>query len=201
MIEETLEDFIIRKKGSPERVKAEVVRTNKEYIISKEGEEGFEKVKKRMEELGGEIDFKSLNGKTWEEDWRNSLFIATAREVFNWNDEDIFEMGRYIPRASFFIKSIIQYLASLDMVLKNVGVYWDKHHDFGSLEAVEHNKEGKYVIIRKRNFLMHPVMCSYHAGYFKGISEFVIKGDNLRVEETKCMHKGDEYHEYIIKWD
>ncbi len=201
MIEETLEDFIQRKKGSPERVKAEVVRTNKEYIVSKEGEEGLEKVKQRMEELGGAIDFVELNKKTWEEDWKNSLFIATAREVFGWTDEDVFEMGRYTPRASFFIKSIIQYLASLDVVLQNTGKYWDKHHDFGRLETVEYNKEEKYIIIRKYDFLMHPVMCSYHAGYFKGISEFVVKSENLTVEEVKCMHKGDEYHEYIIKWD
>ena len=203
MEQETSQQFAERMKSSPERahkVKAEIIRVEKEYILSKEGEEGLNKVSERMKELGAELDFKKLDSQTWEEEWKNSLLIVVAKETFNWTDEDIFQMGRFSPRASFFIKSIIQYLVSIDVVFNNVSNYWHKHHDFGDLEPVEINKEEKYIVIRKVGFRTHPIMCIYHAGYFKGVVEFVLRSDNINVDETKCMHKGDDYHEYRITW-
>ncbi len=201
MEEENIEKFIEREKDSERRVKAEVIRVEKEYVLQKEGEGGFKKVKSRMEELGVDLDFKKLDFITWEKEWKNSAFIAICKEVFNWTEEDVFQMGRYSPRASFFIKSIIQYLVSIDTVFQNMGTYWEKHHDFGELEPVEINKEKKYVVFRKKNFFTHPVMCIYHAGYFQGIAEFVIKSKKINTQEVKCMHRGDDYHEYIIKWE
>ncbi len=201
MIEETLEDFLARKKDSSEKIRAEAVRVNKNYILQKEGKEGFEKVKKRIKELGVEMDFEELDSKTWEEDWKNSILVATAKEVFNWTEEDVFEMGRYGPRSSFFIKMVLQNFVSLDTVLNNASDYWKKHCNLGSLEVVDYNEEKKYVVIRIRDLLMHPVICVGRAGFLKGISEFVLKSSNTTIEETKCMHKGDDYHEYTIRWE
>ncbi len=201
MEEENIENFIEKEKNSTRKVKAEVIRVEKDYILSKEGKEGFEKVKRRMKELGVDLDFEKLNSVTWEKEWKNSAFIAICKEVFNWSDEDIFEMGRNSPRASFFIKTMIQYFVSVDAVFDSMGEYWRKHHDFGELEPVELNKEEKYIIARKKFFQTHPVMCSYHAGYFKGVLEFVIKSKEISVKEVKCMHKGDPYHEYLITWE
>ncbi len=198
--QETAEELVKRTRGSSGKVKAEVIRIEKEYVLQREGEEGVAKLEKRMNELGAEIDFKKLDSMTWEEEWKNSLMVVVAKEIFNWTEEDIFEMGRYSPRASFFIKSIIQYLVSIEVVFDNMGKYWDKHHDFGSLEAVELNKVKKYLVLRKKGFFTHPLMCIYHAGYFQGVAEFVIKSKEVNIEETRCMHKGDEYHEYRISW-
>ncbi len=203
MEQETSQQFAERIKNSSQRnhkVKAEIIRIEKEYILSKEGEEGLNRVFERMKELGTELDFKKLESQTWEEEWKNSLMVVVCKEIFNWTEEDIFEMGRYSPRASFFIKSIIQYLASIDVVFQNMNTYWRKHHDFGELEPTEINKEEKYLIIRKKGFYTHPLMCLYHAGYFKGVSEFVLRSKDINIEETKCMHRGDEYDEYKITW-
>ncbi len=201
MQQETAEELAKRIKGSPGKVKTEVIRIEKDFILEKEGEEGFLRLKERLKELGAEIDFQKIESLTWEEEWKNSLMVVVAKEIFNWTEEDVFQMGRYSPRASFFIKSIIQYLVSIETVFSNMGKYWDKHHDFGSLEAIELNHEEKFLIIRKKGFFTHPLMCIYHAGYFKGVAEFVIKSNNINIEETKCMHSGDEYHEYKIFWD
>jgi predicted hydrocarbon binding protein len=200
-MQETAEELANRIRNNPGKVKAEVMRIEKEYILEREGEEGISKLKERMKELGADIDFIKLESLTWEEEWKNSLMVVVSKEIFNWTEEDVFEMGRYSPRASFFIKSIIQYLVSVETVFDNMGKYWDKHHDFGALEAVELNLVKKYLVIRKKGFFTHPLMCIYYAGYFKGVAEFVIKSNNINIEETKCMHKGDEYHEYKISWD
>jgi hypothetical protein len=198
---ETAEELVKKIKNNSGKVKAEVIRIEKEYILQKEGEEGLLKVKERMKELGVEMDFQKLDSLTWEKEWKNSLMVVVAKEVFNWTEDDVFEMGRYSPRASFFIKSIIQYLVSIEMVFNNMGKYWDKHHDFGALDAIEISQEKKHLIMRKKGFFTHPLMCIYHAGYFKGVAEFVIKSKNVNIEEVKCVHKGDDYDEYKITWE
>ncbi len=199
--EEEVKKFIEEEQNSLRKVKAEVIRIEKNYILEKEGEEGIKRVLERVKELGGELDLEKLNSLTWEEEWKSSVLVAVSADVFKWTEEDIFQMGRYSPRASFFIKSIIQYLISLEVVFNNMGKYWNKHHNFGSLEGKEINEKEKYLILHKKNFLTLPEMCIYHAGYFQGIAEFVIKGKNIKTKETKCMHKGDSYHEYIISWE
>ncbi len=196
-LKEVAEELKENNKGM---VKGEVIRVEKDYIVYKKGEVGLSEVKDKLSELGVEIDFEKIKSASWEEEWKNSLFVLVCKEVFDWTEEDIFEMGRFSPRASFFIKTIVQHLRSLDVVFNNAGKYWDKHHDFGELEAVEINHEEKYLILRKKGFYTHPVMCVYHAGYFLGIAEFVLGKGSAKIEETKCMHKGDPYHEYKIIW-
>ncbi len=196
-LEEVAKELKENNKGM---VTGEVMRIEGDYVIYREGEEGLEKVKKKMLEMGVEIDFSKIKSAAWEEEWKNSLFILTCKEVFNWSDDDIFDMGKFSPRASFFIKTIVQHLRSIDIVFNNANKYWRKHHNFGELEAVELNHEEKYLILRKKGFYTHSVMCTYHAGYFLGLAEFVLGRGNVNIEETKCMHKGDPYHEYKITW-
>ncbi len=185
----------------PGKVRAEVIKISADYIKQKEGEDGLKKLEEKMKELGAFVDFKRLGSLTWEEDWKFSLMLATCKETFNWEEDDIFEMGRYSPRASFFIKSIMQYIVSIDTVFKKVDYYWRRHHDFAELEPVEINKKEKYVIVRLKGFHRHPLMCTYHAGYFKGVVEFSVKASEINIKETKCIHRGDEYDEYKISWN
>ncbi len=126
--------------------------------------------------------------------------VIVCKEIFNWTEEDIFEMGRYSPRASFFIKMMMRYIVSMESLFENANIYWKKHHDFGEIEPVEINKDKNYIIMRVKGFHTHPLLCIYHAGYFKGIIDFVVPNKNITVEETECSHKGASYDEYLIKW-
>ncbi len=178
-------------------VKGEVFRTHADFIRSREGDEGIKKVEEKMTELGVPINFSNIKSFDWFSEGLSSLTIVVAKEVFNWADEDVFEMGRFAPKFSFIIKVMIQYLASVDIILENAEKYWNKHFDFGRIET-HVDKEKKEIIIREYDFNPHPTACIYHAGYFKGLCEFAIKSENIKAEYS---YQKDGYNEYIISWD
>ena len=68
-------------------------------------------------------------------------------------------------------------------------------------EEEKRYEEKKYIVLREEDFRFHPVICVYHAGYYQGISEYVIGSKKISVEETKCVFKGGPYNEYVITWD
>ncbi len=200
MENETLQEVAEKLLSHPGKVRGEVFRTHAEYIKFREGEEGLKKLEEKMEELGAPINFEETKSFEWVREGVSSLSIITAKEIFNWTDEDVFEMGRYAPKASFIIKVLIRYFVSTKKVFEEASKYWDKHFDFGSLEPVEYNEEKGIIRLIIRGFKTHPITCIFHAGYFKGVTEFTVKSNKINVEEVKCIHKGDDFHEYLITW-
>jgi predicted hydrocarbon binding protein len=198
--EKSLEEVAAELKQIDGNVKAEVILVQRDYILYKEGEEGLKRLEEKMDGLGADLSFEKIKASSWEKEWKNSLMTVVAKEIFNWKEEDIFEMGRYSPRASFFIKMMMQYVVSLDVLFNSANIYWKKQQDFGEVESVELNKEERYSVVRIKNFHTHPLLCIYHAGYFKGALEFVTKSKGVTVEEVECTHRGGRYHEYLIKW-
>ena len=184
----------------PGKVRGEVYRTHAEYIKYKEGDGAIEKVEKKMKELGVPIKFDKMKPFEWTNEGSSALAIIVAKEIFNWTEDDIYEMGRFSPKVSFFLKVIIQYFVSMDRVLKEASKYWKKHFDFGSLEVVDFNEKEKRILMRVSGFDTHPLICRYHAGYFHGVTEFAVKSEDIKVEETSCLYRGDDYHEYLITW-
>jgi predicted hydrocarbon binding protein len=198
--EKSLKEVAEELKRIEGHVKAEVILVQRDYILNKEGEEGLKRLNEKMNELGADLSFEKIKSSSWEKEWKNSLMTVVAKEIFNWTEEDIFEMGRWSPRASFFIKMMMQYVVSLDVLFSSANIYWKKQQDFGEIESVEINKDERYAIVRIKNFHTHPLLCIYHAGYFKGAVEFVTKSKGVTVEETECTHKGGRYHEFLVKW-
>lgn len=37
--------------------------------------------------------------------------------------------------------------------------------------------------------------------YLSQIVQLAIGSKNVKVTETKCVYKGDPYHEYLLTWD
>jgi predicted hydrocarbon binding protein len=48
--------------------------------------------------------------------------------------------------------------------------------------------------------VFHPVACDYYADFFKRITENSIKSQNVKVEETKCLYRGNPHHEHSVSW-
>ncbi len=184
----------------PGKVRGEVFRTHAEYIRFREGEEGVKKVEEKMAELGVPIEFEKIKPFDWVNESTSSLTIIVAKEVFNWTEEDLFQMGRFAVRVSFFIKLIIQYFVSMERVLKEASKHWRRHFDFGSLEVAFFDEKKKTIILRVKDFKTHPLICCFHAGYFQGVTEFAVRSEKVTVEEVKCIYKGDDSHDYKITW-
>lgn len=182
-------------------VRGAVFQTHATFIQRKRGKEGLRTVEEKMAELGHPISFKKIKVGGWYPEFLSCLIILVARSLFNWTEKDIFEMGSSAPKYSFITRTLMTYFFPLKRFLAEVPKYWRKHFDFGELEVVEFDEVKKYIILRERDYNFHPLMCIYHAGYYQGITQYVIKSEKISIKEIKCVFKGDLYHEYVIRWE
>lgn len=179
----------------------EILRTHAAYINYKKGEAGIRAIEKKLSELGHPFSFKDIAPLAWYPEGLGVSIILIAKNIFDWSDEDIFDMGNAAPKYSFIIKLFIHHFVSLERFLKEAQKYWYKHFNFGELEVVGFDKKEKYVRLRVKGYNFNPIICKFHAGYFLRIAQFILKSENIKIEETKCIYKGDPYHEYLITWD
>ncbi len=185
----------------PGKVRGEVLITHARYIRKKEGAGGLKKLEERMGEIGAPINFKKIKGEGWESEGLSVLIIITSKELFYWEESDIFKMGETAPRFSLGLKLVVQSIILPERLFKASPVYWKNIFNFGSLEPVEFNEDLQWAILRIKGYKTHPLICTYHAGYIKAMAEFVLQKNKITVEETTCVHKDAEYNEYLIKWN
>jgi hypothetical protein len=181
-------------------VRGDVIKSNAVFIEKKEGKEGIKALEKKMAELGYPLNFDKINSEKWYPVPLSALVIVMTKDLFNWSEKDIFEMGNYVPKFSFLARHVLKYFLSLKRFAKEVPKYWRQHFDFGELEVSELNEEKRYLILRERGYKSHPLICIYHAGYYLGVARFIIKSRKIEIKEIKCVFKGDPYHEYLITW-
>jgi hypothetical protein len=181
-------------------VRGEAIRVTATFIQKKEGEKGLKDVEGKMAELGYPLNFNKIKPERWYPESLSVLVILVAKDLFDWSEKDIFELGNSAPKYSFIAKMLIRYFSSYKRFLKEVPKYWRKHFDFGELEVSEFNEEKRYLVLREKGYKFHPLLCVYHAGYYLRIAQYVIKSEKITIEETKCIFKGDPYHEYTIRW-
>ena len=181
-------------------VRGEVFLDNAAYIKYREGEEGLILVEEKLAELGYPLKFTAFTSLKWYPESLSVLVILVAKEIFNWSEDDLFEMGNSVPKFSFIVKMLMGHFISPKKCFEESPKYWKSHFDFGELEAAEFNEKEKYLKVRVKGYKFHPFICACHAGYFLRIAQFVLQGEKITIKETKCIHKGDPYHEYLISW-
>ena len=170
------------------------------YIRSKKGEEGLKKVEDKLKELGYPLSFKDIKPMGWYPEALSVLVVIIARDIFKWGDKGVFEMGNTAPQYSFIVKILLRYFLSPKKSFEETPKYWREHYDFGELEAHEFNEKEKYFIVRVKGHKFDPVSCVYHRGYFLKVAQYMIKSEKITIEETKCVYRGDDFHEYVVRW-
>jgi len=171
------------------------------YVLKEKGKEGLKKVEEELEKFGYPIKFKEIKTMDFFPVGLRVISLLTIKKVFNFDDEKIKEMGIFATKVSLIIKIFTRYFLSVKRVFYvEAPKIWRKHWTKGELIPVEINEEKKYAILRLKNFSLHPVYCKYLEGYFPGPFQLMIKSSKMTCEETKCTFRGDEYHEYLIKW-
>ncbi len=201
MEEKTLKqiaDELMQKKGN---VRGEVFRISESYIREKKGEEGIKAVEEKLEDLGYPFHFSDIKPLGWYQEGLSVLIILATRELFAWTEKDIFDWGNFAPKVSFLNKMFIKYFVSLKRILEESPKYWQTHFDFGELLPVDVDEKERRVVIRVKGYEFDPLICSYHAGYFQRIISFSVRSKHVSVKETKCVHKGDAFHEYLMQWN
>jgi len=175
------------------------VKSYLDFILKEEGEEGLKKVEDTMLSFGfslkrekiRKMDFFPLN--------QLAILLVVIKKLFNYDDEKFQEMGKFQVRGSLLLTMLVKYLVSLNRAVKELPNLWRKHLTVGKLTAVELNEEEKHLTMRLENYRMHPIHCQILKGYFLASLQRIII-EKRTCEETKCIFKGDDYHEFLVKW-
>ncbi len=181
-------------------VRGVVFQSDAQYVLKKEGEAGLKKLEAAIAKTGQLIRYKEVKAVSWYPlSWR-VLSLLFIQDTFSWDKQEMFKMGLTAPKFSFLVRTLLKYFISVKKTFKESEKYWEEHYSTGTLETFKFDLKNKYLILRLKNFKIHPLLCSYLRGYFQTITAFVIKASKMTSEETKCMFRGDPYHEFVIKW-
>ncbi len=186
---------------NPTKVLGVVFKTHVSCLKKMEGKGAPQKVEEKMAEIGYPIKFKETQTFKYYPVGLADLVIIVAKEIFQWQKEDIFKMGEMSPQYSFIAKIIMKYFLSLKQCFKSAPVYWRKHFTKGTVEPYLLDKEHKKVILRLKATVTRPEICAFYAGYFLRIAKFVILSKKATIKETKCTFRGDPFHEFTITWE
>ena len=185
----------------PGKVRGQVFSTDFEYVKESMGKNGLNLLKKRMEALGKPIDYENMKTTEWYPLGLRVISLLIIKEVFNWEDKDIEEMGKTAPKLSLIMKMLMKTFLSIERSFREIANYWKKHYSVGRLVPVDIDMKRKHTFFHLKNFKIHPILCPYLIGYFYTVADFILKSKKVTIEETKCAFKGDAYHEFSVKWE
>lgn len=99
--------------------------------------------------------------------------IFAAKDVLDWGDEEVKELGRSIPRVSLLVKMFLRYFLNLDSTTRQAKKYWDKHYDFGEINIISTDIESDDYTVEVTDFDIHPVYCVFLCGFLETMIGFV----------------------------
>ena len=169
-----------------------------EFILKEEGEEGLKKLEETMAKLGHPIKYREMKEMTFYPVGYQILTLELIKRLFNYDDEKFQEMGRFIVKVSLIVKVSMKYFLRRLRTGQRVPGIWRKIYTIGDFKEVEVNREKGYAVYRIENFHIHPILCQTIIGYIASLLQMIV-GYEVIGEETKCVHKGDEYHEFYFR--
>ena len=183
----------------PGQVRGAVFETDAEYIRNRYGPEGLDKVMAALDSAGYPIRYGDVKSMEWLPLGLRALSLLIIKDIFNWNDGEIKEMGDAAPKYSFIVKLLMKFFVSPRVAFNHAPEYWVKHYDTGRLVAVELDEEKGHAVIHLHDFRVHPVYCKYLEGYFQRLFKFMYPKSRIEIRETKCMCREDTHHEFVVK--
>ena len=179
-------------------VRGVVFQTDAKYVLAKEGEEGLKKLEEKIRDLGYKIDYRNTKAMDWYPLGLRVISLLVIQSVFDWSTSEIREMGKTAPKSSFVVKFLFKLFAPLSKLVKELPRYWKEHYTAGKMEVVDFDEENKKFALLLKDFEVHPIFCLYLEGYIERTLCFSVP--EVVTKETKCISKGDPYHEYTSTW-
>lgn len=182
------------------KVRGVAFKTEEDFILREEGEEGLRKIEEALENVGCPLRFKEVKPMDFYPLGYIGLTQLLLKRVLNYSDEKIKELGRSEAKVSLIMKLFMKYFVSLDRVSKEVPKMWRKYYSVGNLKVIEKNEKEKRVIIRLEDFKVTPLHCLDLVGYFSAVLQMVVNSP-VKAQETRCPFKGDQHHEFLLEWE
>lgn len=180
------------------QVRGAVFETDAEYIKNRFGDEGINRVESALDKLGYPISYENVKSMQWLPLGLRALSLIVIKDVFNWNDEDVKDMGDAAPKYSFIVKLLMKFFVSPGVAFSHAPEYWVKHYDTGRLEPVELDEATGNAVIHLYDFKVHPLYCRYLEGYFQRLFKFMYPHSRVEIKESRCMCKHDSFHEFLV---
>ncbi len=189
-------------KNDPGKERGTDIKFLVKYIRLKKGEQGFQKVKAKLEKCGYKLpDITKIDDMEWIPSSLPTIFMVASAKVFHWEEKEIIEWGKNAAAFHAVMRFFIKYFVSLRQTLKKMSQNWRKNYSFGDIEITECDNKKKKIVARLKNFKKHPITCIYLQGTFSKIVEISTGSQDVKAEETKCMFRGDPYHEFVFNWE
>ena len=191
---------------NPGKIKGAGFKGEMEYVLEQKGQEGLKAVEAETERLGFPINYKQMKDTDWYPVGLRVVSLSAILNTFNWGIEELKEMGKAATKISFIMRFFMKYFISGEKIFR-VGSprIWDRYYlNAGEIETVtfERNRKDSHAIIRIKGLRLHPIYCHFISGFALGITALVEANiKNINIKETKCMFRGDPYHEYLIRWN
>ncbi len=173
------------------------IKTDWSFIKDEFGDEGLEKIEKRMAELGHPLKYEGIRTMSFYPLGLDLLSILVIGESFDFEEKDFVDMGRKAFRFSIFLKLFLRYFTSLKKMSEQAPKMFKKHYSIGSLEMKE--IEEKKAVVTLKDFDVHKVYCLTLKGYLTEVTSMVVNKE-IRCEEVACTHEGDSHHEFVLTW-
>lgn len=186
-------DTMMDKEG---QMRGEILLSQLYFAERKEGQGAIDRIGGTFKELGYKIDFSEIRAMGWTKIAIGTAVALFGKELFDWEDEDIFQMGTIVPKIITVNKLFFHKITSVDSLLNQADYYWGKICNVGEMEGKKY-KNGK-IVLKLKDYDFHPVACLFIAGYIQTLFDLYTKGD-IEVIEEKCTHQGDNYHQFTIK--
>lgn len=183
-------------------VRGAVFKTDAEYIARLASAADLKKVEQKLKEWGVSLDYQVVMPMAWYPVAWRVLSLLAVREVLNWDDQAIREMGRNAPKASVIVKLFFKLFPDIGKFAQQIPHYWSKHYTEGSLEVISLDKEKREMVLHLNDFSFHPLLCQYLEGYFEAATKLTRPKESVATsQEIECSFRQQvPYEAFKLTW-
>lgn len=181
------------------KIRGVTIRTMGEYLLQEEGEMGVGLMEKEINKQGYDFDFESVETMDFYPLGLQAVILVLMERMFGYDEKKFKEVGRANAKFSLMIRLFMKYFFSIKAMVDKVPKLWEKHYTVGQLEVKDYDEEENFIILKLNNFDLHPFHCEDLKGYFSVVTQMIV-GKEVSCEEKKCVHRGDDHHEFLLTW-
>lgn len=185
----------------PGQQRAEHVKYYYNYVKRNYGEKGLKKVMDTLKKLDFDLgDVSQYRDTEWVPEDLAHVFFITAARVLDWDDQEVYDMGRAIVPKSTVTKVFLKFFSTIDKSLEKGVDQWRKNFTRGKLEVKDLDKkkrEGKFVL---RDFKDHRLAYIHFQGFFSRILEIMTGSSKVKVEDPVCLNEKKGDWEWKFHW-
>lgn len=180
-------------------IRGSCLKSDWDYFYLKKGKGRIKEFEKRMAELGCPLEYKKIKPMNFYPIGLDVVSVLVIKELLSLDDKEMEDFGASVVNFSLLLKLFMRYFGSLALIAEQVPKMWKRHFTVGELQMTEFDEKERYLVLTLRKFKVHPIYCIIFRGYFSKITEMITRVPPV-CQETKCLFKGDEYHEFLLKW-